>query len=620
MLSGCRKNIFEPKNEDFNVKAFISSIKSYDVKADYSESIIPTDTASAEKPYISVQSWVIKGKDILISVTVPGDAEELYFGAVNPQADYLGLNFSGQNQNSSTGFYSLKLTNIPDLKSGSDGYRNYQVVLSSNEDIQLDKFDLIASYKSAKGISNIASVPIDVIGIAPYQKSLRVGFRPLQGYTYSIKIGTPNGSQIIYSFDNSTGNEVFDNSQSPASALSYDSDLDFKWIDFSDPQFGSYTMNAKIQIDFSGGSQTIYLLMAIVSEGKIDQMDLDADIQQTGENSGIGSVNVGFNYFEEFSVKVKMFAFRQQTRYFNAAIVPDEQKISPGVGIRYNGDHNSENLIKVTLSVDPIQPPNNITYMLRRNNQDIKVWSDYDFKEPILESNNDAIITFTNNNKDVYVENVICGNSELELIAMQNNSVLNFDKISFYTFNSMILVFGGWRQNPQNYDDPDAGSFDIGYRLFLAGYNVYIYSETEVPWGQPGTGLAATDLVNAIKTRNISKVGICGYSYGGGSTYRLCEYLFNNSSNIGPFDVDFTAYIDAINSAPALIIAEDRFPLGSSYHVNYYQTVDKLLRGTYVTGADTNQMIQNVDHTTIDDNIIVKSGIETYIKKKIKPW
>jgi hypothetical protein len=306
MLPGCSKNIFEPKNENFNVKAFISNVKSYDVKADYSESSIPIDTASADKPYISVQSWVIKGKDILISVTVPGDAEELYFGAVNPQADYMGLNFSGQSQNSSAGFYSLKLTNIPNVKSSSDGYQNYQVVLSSNVNIQLDKFDLIASYKSAKGISNMTTVPLDVIGIAPYQKNLRVGFRPLQGYTYSIKIGTPNGSQIIYTYDNSTGNEVFDNKQSPASALSYDSDLDFKWIEFSDPQFGGYTMSATIQIDFSNGSQTIYLLMAIVSEGKIDQLDLDADIQQTGENTAVGSVNFNFSYFQEYLFTVLM--------------------------------------------------------------------------------------------------------------------------------------------------------------------------------------------------------------------------------------------------------------------------------------------------------------------------
>ena len=109
-LIGCNKDLLEPTNEDFNVKSFISNIKSYNVNADYVENnIIPADTASLQKPYLSVQSWVIKGKDILMSITVPDDAEELYFGAINSQAEYMGLDFKGQDQKNCNRILSVRI-------------------------------------------------------------------------------------------------------------------------------------------------------------------------------------------------------------------------------------------------------------------------------------------------------------------------------------------------------------------------------------------------------------------------------------------------------------------------------------------------------------------------------
>lgn len=306
LLGGCKKDIFEPTNEDFKVKTFISNIKSYNVNSEYDENIMPVDTTSTDKPYVSVQSWVIKGKDILMSITVPDDAVELYFGAINPQAEYMGLNFEGQAQNQATGYYRLKLSSISNPDTAANGLRNYQVVLSSNENIQIDKFDLLVSCKTTKGISNQASLPVNVASIAPYQKNLKVGFRPLTGYTYTIKVSTPSGAQITYSYNKNTGTETFNNSQVPNTSLSYDSGLDFKWIDFSDPEFGGYSMTATIQIDLTSGSQYIYLYLAIITEGIIDQVSLDADIQQTGQYTAVGTANLGFSYFDELEYKINI--------------------------------------------------------------------------------------------------------------------------------------------------------------------------------------------------------------------------------------------------------------------------------------------------------------------------
>ena len=300
-ISGCKKIVLEPSREDFNVKTFISTIKSYNVNAEYNENIIPTDTTSIDKPFVSVQSWVIKGKDILMNITIPEDVEELYFTAENSQVEYMGLNFSGQNQNNAIGYYQLPLNNISNQNTSSGGLRDYQIVLSSNKNIQIDKFDLIVSYKKPVGYSNKATVPVDVINIAPYQENLKVGFRPLSGYTYTIEITTPTGAKIEYSYNKNTGIDMLDNSLSPNSTLSYDSGLDFKWIDFEDPDFGAYTMKVTIQIDITGGSQYIYLYLAIVTEGIIEQVSLDADVQQTGQNAAVGTANIGFSYFEEFA-------------------------------------------------------------------------------------------------------------------------------------------------------------------------------------------------------------------------------------------------------------------------------------------------------------------------------
>ncbi len=616
---GCDEEIFRSEGGDFKVKSFISNIKSYNVNSDFNENIMPTDISSADKPYVSVQSWVIKGKDILMSITVPDDALELYFGAINSQAEYMGLNFSGQEQNTPIGYYRLQLSNISNPDTASNGLRNYQVVLSSNKNIQLNKFDLIVSCKTTKGISNKTSVPIDVINIAPYQENLKVGFKPLTEYTYTIQVTTPTGSQVTYSYDKNSGIETFNNSQVPNATLSYDSGLDFKWIDFSDPQFGGYTMTATIQIDLSGGSQYIYLYLAIITEGIIDQVSLDADIQQTGPNTAVGTANVGFSYFEELSVKINMLAFRAQSEYFNAEIVPDSEKIQPGVGIRYNGDNKNENLIKVILNANPITPPEGVVYLLKRNNQNIKVWGDPYKIFPILDNNNEKELHFSINMEDVYVENVVPGNSNLEFVAIQNNSILSSDMIVFSTFNSMIIVLGGRDQEPHNYINPSYGAFHIGLNLYSSGYNVHIYNENEVPITWPQNGQAVIDIINGINNQNIFQLGIFGYSYGGGATYRLCEYLNNNSNTIGSFEIDCTGYIDAFQSL-TVITAEERLPPGSNYHVNYYQQNELVLQGAYVPGADFNKKMLDVDHLTIDDNSIVKDGIKNFMKQIINPW
>jgi len=299
-LSGCTKDVFEPSFENFQAKSFISKIKCFETYATYKNDLLPVDTLSENMPYVTIQSWVVKGKDILVSITVPEDAEELYFGASNSSSKYMELNFSEDYQTIPSGYYQLDLNNLKSTKTEANGYKNYQVVLSSVEAIQVDKFDLVVSYNSTGGYSNLASNTLDVKSIAPYQKNLKVGFQPLTGYTYSIEITSPSGKTVKYSYDKNAGAKVFDNSQTADANLTSDSNLGFNWVNFPNPEFGNYSLTAKIEIDLSRGSQVIYLYLAVITEGKIEQVDLNADIQQTGQNAAIGTVNLGFDYFSKY--------------------------------------------------------------------------------------------------------------------------------------------------------------------------------------------------------------------------------------------------------------------------------------------------------------------------------
>jgi len=439
-MCGCKNNPIEPKLKDFKVNAFISNIKSYNINAEFIDKAIPVDTSSAVKPYVAVQSWVIKGKDILMSITVPDDAEELYFGAFNSQAEYMGLKFSDQNETTVKGYYRLRLTSLRKTNTASDGLQNYQVVLSSNEDIQLKTFDLLVGCKTAEGVSNTTSVPMDVVSIAPYQNNLKVGFRPLSGYTYSIKITTPKGGQIIYSYNNDIGTETFNTSESANSNLSYDSGLDFKWIDFSGPQFGRYTMTVIIDIDLSLGSQIIYVLLALIAEGKIDQVDLNVNIQQTGSNTAVGTAHVGFNYFEEYQFKVVM-----------DPIIRDGYSRIP---------RNITQTINVEVSPNPLPPNEYISLELITDTGTFgaAVFDNNGSETQLLQITSSQVVRIKGKQHSSKKENILLlATNKTNILASQRFSVRTWPKkfrqINGYKGDGILHFDYIWDSESNNYDD-----------------------------------------------------------------------------------------------------------------------------------------------------------------------
>jgi hypothetical protein len=330
--------------------------------------------------------------------------------------------------------------------------------------------------------------------------------------------------------------------------------------------------------------------------------------------------------FHNANPSVKMTAYRPQTPPFQRYSVPDNQKVDPGAGIRVDGNGGT-NRIEVTLTVGAMPTPDGMKYFLKRSNDSIKVWTGNTNGVAILDTQDDQEIDFTNTTQTVWVEDVTSGSADLELQlrSTNNNSVVNSDKVHFYSFTSIVIALGGRTQVPHDPvtpllpDTSHPGAFDIGRYLYLNGYDVHMYNEADVG-SSPGASVPYTEVQSAVQNRNVSNIAIFGYSYGGGATYNLAGALNTTLA--------FTAYIDAVidpfPGIPCIVDgAQTNWPSGSSYHVNYYQSPHTLAEGCLGGEACTPPASYEfnlgslVNHYTIDDNGGVQIGIEQKLQQHV---
>ena len=293
VFSGCKKDTNTLINDDFETNKIISNIKSFNVSAEYNKNTIPVGSNSDIQPTISIQQQQLKGEDILIKISVTPDAEELYFSVINP---------SEQDQNIAPGYYQIKLNGISNFETLQNGNRTYLVVLGTNETMQQNTFKLVISCKTNKEISKQTFVLINANNNDYYQKKLKLGFRPFPDCSYTIKITSPTGLLVAYSYDYQSKSEIFSNSLSPNATLTTDSELNIIWIDFSNPQFGNYTVTETIQ----GLSVASYIPLAINREGKIELISLDKNT-----NSTLDTAYYIFNYHQQ-NLKVNILAYQPE--------------------------------------------------------------------------------------------------------------------------------------------------------------------------------------------------------------------------------------------------------------------------------------------------------------------
>ena len=318
--------------------------------------------------------------------------------------------------------------------------------------------------------------------------------------------------------------------------------------------------------------------------------------------------------------------------------VPEDQEETVGAGIRVNGDDDNHNgvddrndttvdgendLIEVTLWANP--NPVGLQYVLKRNNGNIKVWTKQNKETALLNANDETNLTFSTPTMTVWVESPTGGVSDLEFEArsVPGDNLVSSDKIHCYPFSSVVVFFEGEFGVPS--DPPGSGISALALATYLNGYDVHLYDEPDAGETPNTEGVAFEEIGAAVEHRGVTSVAIIGYSHGGGSTYRISERMDADATT---FNLAFTAYIDAITQPLGNITAEDRRPVGSVFHINYFQVAQGNDFPLYLDGAPSTPagagFEDNVDdptvtesHTTIDDAQVVQDGIRTRLFQQV---
>jgi hypothetical protein len=170
--------------------------------------------------------------------------------------------------------------------------------------------------------------------------------------------------------------------------------------------------------------------------------------------------------------------------------------------------------------------------------------------------------------------------------------------------------------------------FLIADELYGQGYDVMKFDEDAVSdgitgGGDAGEGIPYDEIANAVNNRLVEDVALLGYSQGGGSVWNLSNWLSQRNflGDIGPYNLVFTAYIDAVkDNGP---FPEDRLPNSTLWHLNLHQNADtsnlpaSSLHGTSVAGSNDDIDVEtsplfnlpNINHAGIDDNLLVRNWV-----------
>ncbi|MEX2120876.1 MAG: cadherin-like domain-containing protein [Pirellulales bacterium] len=329
-------------------------------------------------------------------------------------------------------------------------------------------------------------------------------------------------------------------------------------------------------------------------------------------------------------IELDLIAHRPQTEGpgygnpFPKTVIPEGQEAE--IGIRRNGDDDDgggvadkletgvggeNDLIEIELVAIPAAPAG-IEYRLSRSNANLNVWiSPSKYGNPVLKIEDSKQPISPGTYWVEWVDGAPFGTASLSFDAVANGALAGVgDWATFVPFTSVVIAFGGNTNIPL---DPSDGVYVMSQKLYDEGYDVHAYSEEDV---DAAAQLPLNEVRSAVDERGVTHVAIFGYSQGGGATYVLSEQLAANPP-AGTYGIAFTAYIDAIEHDWST--AEQRFPIGSTYHVNYYQRIDLLLTGNAVGPPAIDVNVSNtiwganLDHdsfnNSIDSNVTVQNRI-----------
>ncbi|HKQ98811.1 MAG TPA: hypothetical protein VJV75_13115 [Candidatus Polarisedimenticolia bacterium] len=316
--------------------------------------------------------------------------------------------------------------------------------------------------------------------------------------------------------------------------------------------------------------------------------------------------------------------------------VGESEEVTPGAGIRVDGDDDDadgipdrddsgvvgeNDLVELTLTVDPPTPPPGYEYALVRSGPQLRAWTASIHGSEIFGAGDFVSLALPSGALTLWAESPNGLEADLHLVArrLATGMLVAMDTVHFVPFTSVVIALGGENQVPGDptLDPGNHGAFELAITLYRMGYDVHMYDEDVVP--ASGAGAAYNEVVGAIQRRGVTQVAVFGYSHGGGSTNDLVRRLDANRASIGTFSVAFTAYVDGIdNDSDIDIDTETALPPTTAYHANYYEHPGcgfLQLCGGPITGANLNVNVtaqpwgSSLTHFTIDDASQVLQGI-----------
>jgi hypothetical protein len=316
---------------------------------------------------------------------------------------------------------------------------------------------------------------------------------------------------------------------------------------------------------------------------------------------------------------------------FTRLAVSEEDEVISGIGIRLNGDDDDEDnlpdysddivvnendLIEVTVMVAGL--PAGSTLQLARSAASLRIWSSATKGTGVLVDEESVTLALLTGETTLFAELVAMNTADLtvSVVDTMSGNVLASDVLRFRPFRSLVIALDGEFLTPS--DPPsglNSGIAEMSIVLRMLGYDAHMYVENVVD--PTGAGELYDEIVSAVQERGVTELACIGFSHGGGSCYDVLAKL--KADGIEGFTVPFTAYIDGISNASDLtILPEDRLPIDSEYHVNFFQTnffTPLWIWGTSIPDAEVNVNVNNttwgagVLHITITQVEEVQLGI-----------
>lgn len=118
-----------------------------------------------------------------------------------------------------------------------------------------------------------------------------------------------------------------------------------------------------------------------------------------------------------------------------------------------------------------------------------------------------------------------------------NPPAVDIDNVTFKTTDHKLVFLGGETILPGSITP---GTVDLANKAAALGLNVHTYNEDAVASGLTilplqGYGKTFDEIATAITKQGITKLGLVGFSHGGGSVHDLSERLATNAVTAGKF-------------------------------------------------------------------------------------